>query len=486
MLATLDGDPLKVRLEEAHRFSHAPLDTVAGPVWDLTSLWREILEGIRRGVRLAADAGVELRSLGCDTWGVDWTLVDPAGELLGLPHAYRDPAHAAAMERVLGRLPEGIATVYARTGIQKQPFNTLFQLEARHAASPGLFAVPNADFLLLPDLLHFWLTGQRCVERTIASTTSLLNAQTGDWDRELLDLVGLPSGFLGPIVEPGTRLGPVRASLATELGLPEGVEVIVPATHDTASAVAAVPAAGETPGQWAYLSSGTWSLLGVELDKPNTSAEALAVPITNELGVGGRVRFLRNIAGLWLVQELRRDLEKQGQAFDYAQLASLAEEAQPLRAIVDPNAEDLAAPGDSIAKLRDHAQRTGQSVPETPGQLARCCFESLALCYAETIDRIEALSGNQIKTLYAVGGGVNNQLLNQLTADATGRTLRLGPSEATAMGNALVQAMGLGIVSNLDELRSIVARSQPIETIEPGEGTGDWTKARARYATLLN
>lgn len=484
MLALLGGEPATVGLEEAHRFSHEPLDTPAGPVWDLTTLWREVLRGIRAAARTAAEAGAKLRSLGADTWGVDWTLVEPGGELLGLPHAYRDPAHAVAKSRLLDRLPGGVEALYERTGIQPQTFNTLFQLEARRTASPGLFAVEGATLLTLPDLLHFWLTGRRAVERTIASTTSLLSAESGDWDRELLDQCGLPHGCLGTIVEPGARLGPVRDRLATELGLPAGVEVVAPATHDTASAVAAVPAAGETPGGWAYLSSGTWSLLGVELDTPNTSTAALAAGFTNELGAGGRVRFLRNIAGLWLVQELRRDLERAGESLDYAELAELARDAEPLRTLIDPNGEELAAPGDSISKLRARAERTGQPLPETPGQLARCCFESLALCYAETLDRIESLTSHRIRTLYVVGGGVNNGLLNELTAGATGRSVRTGPSEATALGNALVQAMGLGRIDDLDQLRTIVASSQPVGMVEAA-GDVDWASARARYQELV-
>ncbi|CAE7409301.1 rhaB, partial [Symbiodinium sp. CCMP2456] len=453
MLAVLDGEPLVVRLEEAHRFSHEPLDTPAGPVWDLTTLWREVLAGIEAAAVMAREAGVEIKSVGCDTWGVDWGLVEPGGELVGLPHAYRDTAHAVA---------------------------------PRHAASPGLFAIDGSSLLLLPDLLHYWLSGVRANERTNASTTSMLSAVTGDWDRELLATVGLPSVALGKIVEPGTRLGPVRPELAASLGLSSGVQVVAPGTHDTASAVAAVPAAGEEPGSWAYLSSGTWSLLGVELDRPMTSREAFEAGFTNEQGVAGKTRFLRNIAGLWLVQELRRDLERQGKSYDYAQLADLAAEAPALRTIVDPNAEDLASPGDSIAKLRGHAERTAQPIPDTPGQLARCCLDSLALCYADTIERIESLTDYRIATLYLVGGGVNNRLLNQLAADATGRTVKLGPSEATALGNALVQAMGLGLVKDIEALRGVVARSQSVEVVKPNTASADWAAAKSCYREQTN
>ncbi len=485
MLAVLEGEPLVVRLEEAHRFAHEPLDTPAGPVWDLTTLWREVQAGVTAAAAMAREAGVEVKSVGCDTWGVDWGLTEPGGELVGLPHAYRDPQHAAARDRVLARIEGGAEAIYGRTGIPPQSFNTLFQIEARHAASPGLFAIEGASLLLLPDLLHYWFSGVRVNERTNASTTSMMSAVTGDWDRKLLTMVGLPHAALGRIVEPGTKLGPVRPELAEALGLSGGVEVVAPGTHDTASAVAAVPTEGDADGSWAYLSSGTWSLLGVELDRPMTSREAFEAGFTNEQGVGGKTRFLRNIAGLWLVQELRRDLERQGRKFEYAQLADLAAEAPALRTIVDPNAEDLAEPGDSIGKLRGHAQRTGQPTPDTSGQLARCCLDSLALCYAETIQRIESLTDHRIETLYLVGGGVNNRLLNQLAADSTGRTVKLGPSEATALGNALVQAMGLGLVKDVELLRAVVARSQDVEVVTPNPTSADWEAAKRRYQTLL-
>ena len=486
VLGFLEGDPRSLRLEEVHRFEHLPVPTPDGLIWDGALLWQGVLEGLRSGAKVAREAGVELASVGVDTWGVDWSVVDASGELAGFPHAYRDPAHAVARDRVLNRLPGGFDALYARTGTQLQPFNTIFQFEARRDTSLGkLLGDPNARFLMLPDLLHYRLSGVRSNERTNASTTGMLSATTGDWDRELLETLGLPHAALGEIVEPGTVLGPIREEWAEELDLPKSLQVVAPATHDTASAIAAAPAADLAPGSWAYLSSGTWSLLGLELSETCTTPEARDVPITNELGVGNTVRFLRNIAGLWLVQELRRDLEKRGESYGFATLAELAEQSEPLRTLVNPNAEDLANPGGSIDKLQAHARRTGQPVPETAGQLARCCLDSLALCYAETISRIESITSNRIETLVVVGGGVNNRTLNQLTADATGRTLLLGPSEATSIGNLLVQAMGLGQIADLKELREVVARSLPPERIEPNPASADWTEARERYARLV-
>ncbi len=487
MLGLFDGDPRTLRLEEVHRFEHAMLPTPSGPIWDLTSLWRELLVGLRSGAAAAKEAGIELASVGVNSWAVDWVFVEPGGELLGLPHAYRDPANEPAKQRVLDRLPGGVEELYRATGIQPQPFNTLFQLEARRHASPGLFrtASQHAELLLLPDLFHYWLSGARSCERTNASSTSMLDVATRDWDRGLLRAVELPHRPLQRLIDPGTVIDRVRPELAEEVGVSRELLVVAPATHDTASAVAAVPAVDEASGTWAYLSSGTWSLLGVELDEAITSPEALAVPFTNELGVAGKVRFLRNITGLWLIQELRRDLRKRGEEIDFATLTDQAESAKPLRTLVDPNASEFAQPGDIIRKLRRRAGRTGQPTPETNGQLARCCLESLALAYADTIEQIEALTSTPIDTLYVVGGGVNNRLLNQLTAQATGRRVMIGPSEATAIGNALVQAVGMDEIADLQELRAVVARSFPCETIQPNDAGLDWSNARRRYGTLI-
>ena len=282
----------------------------------------------------------------------------------------------------------------------------------------------------------------------------------------------------------------LRPELAANLGVGPGVEIVAPATHDTASAVAAVPADESEPGSWAYLSSGTWSLIGVELEEPITSPEAYHAGFTNELGVdrNGKptVRFLRNIGGLWLIQELQRDLALQGTDLSFSDLAALAEKAEPFRTFVDPNASDLGTPGQIVTKLQAHAEQTGQPTPTSPGELARCCLESLALCYAETLDRLEQLTGRSIQVLHAVGGGIQNRLLNRLTAAAIGRPVLAGPVEATAIGNVLVQAMGLGLVRDLGELRQIVARSLPPQQVDASNVSGDWASARERFASLTS
>lgn len=489
VLGLLEGDSVKLRVEEVHRFAHTPIETPVGPVWDFTGIANHVFTGLQAGSKAASEVGATLSSIGVDSWGVDCGVIGPSGELTGLPRCYRHPANGAARDRVLQRLEGGVDELYRRNGIQPLPFNTLFQACGRLDSAPEL--VPDGGrLLLMSDLLHYWLSGELSNERTNASTGSWLSVDTADWDFELLDTLSIPRGLLGPICDAGTRLGRLRRDLAENLDVSPEIEVVVPATHDTASAVAAVPVTGRDIGSWAYLSSGTWSLLGAELPEPIATPEALAAGFTNELGVcrNGKptVRFLRNIGGLWLIQELQRDLERNGQSLGFAELASLAEDSEPFRTVVDPNAEDLAAPGESIEKLQAHARTTGQPIPKSPGQLARCCLESLALCYAETLDRIEQVSGRSIEVLHAVGGGTQNQLLNRLTAAAIDRPLYVGPVEATAIGNLLVQAMGLGAISGLDELREVVARSFPPERVEAQGAAQEWEEPRRRYAQITS
>jgi rhamnulokinase len=468
MIGVLSGEPRVLRLEEVHRFEHLSCPTPAGPVWDLTGIWQNILTGLRAATIWCKGNQAELRSVGVDTWGVDWALVGKSGELLALPHCYRDPQNDAACERVLTKLG-GFEKLYARTGIQLMSLNTLFQVAARHEREPHLFDAAHR-LLFLPDLFHFWLSGELSTERTIASTSSMLDVQSGNWDIELLETVGLPTHMLGEIVEPGTEIGKLRTELASATGAPATLRVILPPSHDTASAVAAVPAEGNQ--SWAYLSSGTWSLLGAEINSPIATDAAREVPFTNERGLGGTVRFLKNIAGLWLLQEVRRELESQGDRREYAELVREAELAQPQRTLVDPNHAEFASPGNMADKIRKFAVNVGQPVPENVGQLIRCCLESLAHCYRQTLDQLEAILGRPIEVLHVVGGGTKNQLLNQLTAEAVDRTVVCGPVEATAIGNLLVQALGCGEVADNTELRDIVRRSFELEVIDKSRGIG--------------
>ncbi len=484
MIGLLEGDPPRLTLEEVHRFEHHPCMTPTGPVWDLTGIWRNTLQGLRAAAAWCHEHGAQLVSIGVDTWGIDWTLVGSSGELLGLPHCYRDPQNEAACQRVLDQLG-GFDRLYERTGIQRMAFNTLFQVAARHAAEPKLFEAAER-LLFLPDLLHYWLSGEMVNERTIASTSSMLNVANGDWDRTLLEQLGLPTHILGTIVEPGTLVGPLRDELASATGAPQHLQVIAPASHDTASAVAAVPVSEKAAQQgWAYISSGTWSCLGAELSAPITTAEAAQVPFTNELGVGSTVRFLKNIAGLWLVQELRREMKEHNTDADYETLTNLAEGAEPLRTLIDPNAPQFASPGNMAEKIRAFARDTGQPEPDNPGRLVRCCLESLALCYRHTSEQLSAVVGHPIGKLFVVGGGTQNRLLNQLAADAMDCPVSSGPVEATAAGNVLVQAMGRGAIRSTTEIRDVVVRSFPLEEHERNRDDTLWSKVQERYLSLV-
>ena len=486
----------RLRLEEVHRFAHEPVWLPTGLHWDTTGMWREIVAGLRRAAAWTEANDVQPVSVGVDTWGVDWALVDKAGELVGLPHAYRDPRNAAAYDAVVGQL--GFDRIYQTTGIQFMPLNTLYSLYAHKLADPE--ALKTADRLLfMPDLFHFWLSGDRTIEATIASTSQMVDCHTGDWAYEMLAELGLRRDLLGPISPPGSVVGTLRSKIAEETGLPAGLCVIAPAAHDTASAVAAVPAAGNavaggpvaestgppvaTGHNWCYLSSGTWSLLGAELSAPCVSAAAQAASFTNELGVCGTTRFLKNIPGLWLVQECRRDFARQGQEFDYDTLTRLANEAPAFRTLLDPAHASFQSPGDMLHKIADFARKTGQPAPESPGHYVRSCLESLALAYRAKLETLEAILGREFEVIHVVGGGGKNSLLCQMTADATGRSVIVGPYEATATGNALVQAMAVGEVGDLADLRRIAARSFNLITHQPTAPDG-WHHGFERFQAI--
>lgn len=467
------NEPVHLRLQEVHRFEHRASETPTGPVWDLTGIWQNLLTGLAAGAEWCRVNDVELKSVGVDTWGVDWVLLGKSGELLGLPHCYRDPRNESACQQVLKKVG-GFEALYDRTGIQLLPFNTLFQLQSRYEAEPAIFDVAER-LLFLPDLFHYWLSGERVTEVSIASTSNMLQIESGDWDRELMTSLGLPSEILGPLVESGTSLGALRPAIAKETNAPSDLKVIVPASHDTASAVAAVPAKPDS--HWGYLSSGTWSLLGSEITKPICTAAAREVPFTHERGACGTIRFLKNIAGLWLVQELRRDFQRQGDARDFGDLVAEARLAEPGRTRIDPDYPEFATPGNMANKVRQYASDAGQPIPETKGQLIRCCLEGLADSYASTLGQLQSVSGVDIDVLHLVGGGTQNQLLNELTAKAVDCVVKVGPVEATAIGNILVQAMGAGRFGSLAELRQVVAHSFSITDHTGGQYRTDRPEA---------
>ncbi len=466
-----DSSPRQVELRELHRFEHLGQPTPTGPVWNLVDIWRNILEGMKLAARVCNEEGLSLTSIGVDCWGVDWVLLGESGELLSLPHCYRDPQNDAVLDETLTQLG-GAEWLYSRTGIQLMSINSIFQIAARRKREPKLFEAAS-KLLFIPDLLHYWLSGTIAVERTVASTSSLLNIESGDWDPEILNRLDVPQSLFGQLVEPGSEVGTVRDELVSLTGVPRDLKVIAPASHDTASAIAAVPAQEGT--DWAYLSSGTWSLLGAELKQPNISPVAAKVPFTNELGIDGTVRFLKNITGLWMVQELQREFRQTREGnFDFPELMQAAAAATPFMAIVNPNDKLFSEPGNMAKKIADFAERTGQRVPQSVGELIRCSLESLAICSRETLRQLEEASGKSFSHLHIVGGGSKNELLNQFIADATGCSVIAGPSEATAVGNILVQGIGCGAVRDLEELRAIVRNSFTPVAFGPSDHAEGW------------
>ncbi|MFL5243622.1 MAG: rhamnulokinase family protein [Gemmataceae bacterium] len=472
ILGHFDGK--RLRLEVVHRFANTPVWTLESLHWDVLHLYHEILNTLRR---CAADQGA-IDGLGVDTWGVDFALLGRGGTLLGNPRHYRDPHTETILDEAFKRVPR--AEIFRQTGIQFMRFNTLFQLLAlQRDRSPLLDAAET--LLFMPDLFHYFLTGIKVNELTDASTSQMFDPSARGWAYDLVKAFGLPTRILGSIVQPGTVLGLMRSSVASETGL-NAVQVIAPASHDTGSAVAAVPASGKP---WAYISSGTWSLMGIEVDAPIINEQSLQYNFTNEGGVAGTTRFLKNIMGLWLVQECRRAWERAGKAYNYDELARMAEAAPAFVSLVNPDDASFILPASMPAALAEFCMRSGQVVPVEPGPFVRCALESLALRYRWVLERLEKLSGRKIEVVHIVGGGCQNELLCQLTADACHRPVLAGPVEATAIGNVLVQAVGLGLVGSLAEAREIVRQSFEVRTYEP-RNPESWHEPYSRFLGLLS
>ena len=478
LLGRFDGRRLE--LEEVHRFPNTPVRMLDTLHWDFPFLFGEIKAALRKAGTLAPG----LEAVAVDTWGVDFGLIGRGDTLLGNPVHYRDARTEGMMDEAFRLVPR--ERIYEITGLQFLSINTVYQLLALARAKSPLLEVAET-LLMIPDLVGWLLTGRRAGERTDASTTQLLDPRTGTWSDELCTGLGLPRHILPDLIDPGTELGPLRAALAEEVGLPP-VRVVVPGTHDTASAVAAVPvvrpATATGMPDWAYLSSGTWSLLGVEVPHPIIDGRTLRDNFTNEGGVAGTTRLLKNIMGLWLVQECKRTWARAGRDHSYDELISLAKSARPFAALVDPDDPSFFAPGDMPARLAAYCTRTGQMPPTDEGSFVRCALESLALKYRWAIGRLEALTGTPIRVLHVVGGGARNALLNQFTADACGIPVVAGPVEATAIGNVLLQMMALGRVSSLADARALVARSFPVTTFEPHDPAA-WQDAAGRFGTLV-
>ena len=471
-------DGRQMRWEELHRFPNGPINVAGSLRWDVLRLWAEI----QTGLTIAAKRfGSSIVSIGVDTWALDYVLLSKSNEMLGLPFCYRDARTRGLVTETLQRVSR--EEIFAASGLQFMEINTLYQWIAHHRASPEIFAAAET-FLMIPDWLNWCLSGVKAVEFTNATTTQFLHPQTKQWSEDLLNKLGLPTRILPRLVEPGTRLGELRESISNRTGLAR-VPVIAPATHDTGSAVVAVPTGHTGKSNWAYISSGTWSLVGIETSQPCLSPTALALNFTNEGGLDGMWRILKNVMGLWLVQQCRRAFEARGGATDYARLVALAENATPFKSLVDPDDSRFLNPADMPGALQSFCRETGQPVPETEGELIRCALESLALKYAMILDQLELLSGERIEVVHIVGGGSRNALLNQFTADACGRPVLAGPVEATVLGNLLVQTRSMGELKSLSEIRTAVGASSELRTFEPQTNAmAPWAEARARFATL--
>lgn len=463
ILGRFNGGNLE--LEEVHRFGNGPVEENDGLHWDAEYLFSEVKRGIAKASEVAGDA---LVSLGVDTWGVDYGLLDSEGNLLEKPFNYRDPRTEGIPEKTFEIVPRD--EIFRNTGLQFMRINTLFQLMAEIFAQSG--KLDNADTLLMTaDLFNYWLTGSKLSEHTLASTSQCFNPSTGGWAVEMLERLGIPTDIFPEIIESGRAIGGLKESIAAETGA-ENVEVIAVGSHDTASAVVATPARGSN---FAYLSSGTWSLLGTELTAPILSEECLASNFTNEGGVLGTIRLLKNATGLWIVQECQRVWKESGEDLGFATLAEMARDAEPFAAVIDPDAPEFQLPGDMPGKLSEFCRRTGQNIPKDKASVVRTVLESLALKSRSILENVEYLADTKMGVLHIVGGGSKNKTLNQFIADAIGRKVVAGPAEATAIGNVIMQMIAKDDLQSVEEGRALVRRSFEMEEYSPRTEL-DWSQ----------
>jgi rhamnulokinase len=466
-------DGARLRVEEIHRFPNTPVKVAGGLHWDVLHIFSEI----KRGLTMAAKShGPALVSLGVDTWGVDYALIDGRGRLLGNPFHYRDERTRGMMERAFGLLPK--RDIYRHTGIQLMFINTVFQLLSDALGqTPALSRA--ARLLMMPDLFNYWLSGAQVNERTIASTSQLYDPTLRNWSSAIIQAMGIPPVLFGEIVSPGAVLGRLLPEIAQET-CAGSLLVVAPGCHDTASAIAAVPAQGD---RHAYLSSGTWSLMGVETREPVITDQSFEYGFTNEIGVFDMVRLLKNISGLWLVQECRRTWGACGEEFGYEALTELAREATPFAAFIDPDFDEFALPGDMPARIAEYCRGTAQAAAQNPGSIVRTILESLALKYRFVLERAEQLAGRTAEVLHIVGGGTRNELLNQFAANALNRPVITGPVEATSAGNILMQMVGTGELASLEQGRDLIRRSFDRMTYEPEERSA-WEDAFGRFLEI--
>ena len=469
-------DGRRLRLEELHRFPNGAVNLAGTLRWDVLRLWQEIQTGLTNA---AKHHGKAIASIGVDTWGVDFTLLSKSEELLGMPFQYRDARTRGLLARTLAKIPR--EEIFAQTGLQFLEINTLFQLLALKENSPEILAATDS-FLMIADWFNWCLCGAKVVEFTNASTTQCLHPTTRNWSVDLLQRLDLPTRIFPTVVAPGTTLGNLRENVSTLTGLGR-IPVVAPATHDTGSAVVGVPTAKTGRANWAYISSGTWSLMGVEVPQAVLTPRALEWNLTNEGGVDGTYRLLKNIMGLWLVQRCKHSFDARVRSFEYAELVRLADEAAPLRSLIDPDDARFLAPSDMPEAIREFCRESGQPVPETEGALVRCALESLALKYRAVLTGLEAVTGTPIEVIHIVGGGSRNLLLNQFTATACRRPVFAGPTEATVLGNLLLQIRARGELSSLADIRAVVRNSGDVTEVEPEEPSA-WNEAYERFNRL--
>src|SRR5688572_3524646 len=462
-------DDARLSLIETHRFANGPVRLPDGLHWDVLRLWSEIKTGI--GIS-SAKFNQSLDSIGLDTWGVDFALLDWQGALLSNPFHYRDERTDGMLEEAFRRMPR--AEIFANTGIQFMQINMLYQLLAMVVSKSPLLEMAKT-FVTIPDLFNYWLSGEITNEFTNATTTQCFDPRKRNWATPVLESMNIPAHLFGPITDSGNLIGTLLPRVAEETGA-SAVRIIVPACHDTGSAVVAVPAQNQ---DFAWISSGTWSIMGAEVREPRVNDKALEYNVTNEGGVFGTWRLSKNIMGLWLVQECRRAWAHRGEELSYDELTRLASEAKPFLAVLDPDDDQFFHPGDMPERIRQYCMKTNQPAPQTKGEVIRVALESLALKYRWVLGRLEELTGKRLDPVHIIGGGTKNRLLNQFTADATCRPVVAGPVEATAIGNVLMQANGLQDLASLAEARSIVRQSFSPEVFEPKQ-TADWAEAYSR------
>jgi rhamnulokinase len=469
MVARVSVDPDVLELDEVHRFPNGGVRAADGSLrWDIERIHDEVLTGLR----MAAEQG-PVDGIGIDSWAIDYGLLDSEGELLGQPYSHRDSRTDGVMDEVLGQVDA--SRLYDVTGIQQLPFNTLYQLVEAHGSAAYEHA---ATLLLLPDLLAYWLTGQVRAERTNASTTQFYDARSREWALPLLEELGLRTDVLPPLCDPGEVVGTLRGEVATRIGLPADTPVIAVGSHDTASAVVGVPARDDHGS--AYVSSGTWSLVGVEVPAPILTEEARSADFTNEAGVDDTVRFLKNVMGLWVLSECVRHWHEHGDPVELELLLAEAADLPPLRSLVDVDDSRLLPPGDMPGRLVTLAEESGEPVPRTPAEFTRLVLDSLALAYRRTVRAASTIAGVSPEVVHVVGGGSQNRVLCQLTADACGLPVVAGPTEAAALGNVLVQARTLGLdLPDLTAMRRLLRETQTLERYEPAS-TRAWDDAEAR------